>query len=330
MWQFFINILIFCLVLFIYLHIYFHNKICNDLEIFHIDNLDNINKDYLEEILDHRQPVIIDHQDEVFLSKLSWDQIYNNNSAFDIKIRNKNDNSENSDLYINLPLESANKLFEKDQNNYYFSEFNKDFIQETGLNKIFSSNDSFLRPYMVCNMEYDLMMGKLNTYTPFRYNCNYRNFFMVTDGSVRIKITNPSNSKYLLPEYDYENFEFKSQIDIWNPSNLHKSNFKKLKFLEVDLIPGQIFFIPAYWWVSVKFTSKNTVLSTFNYRTYMNNLAITPCYLMHFLQLNNIKTKSVKLDSNFETTDIKNMVFKDEKDEKIIEEEKDKETGKIE
>ena len=312
MWPLFINILIFCIVLFIYLHIYFHNKICNDLEILHIDNLSNINKDYLEEVLDHRQPVIIDHREEIFLSKLNWNQIYNNNSAFDIKIRNKNDDNNQSDLYINLPLESAQKLFDKDDNNIYFSEFNKDFLQETGLNKVFSTNDSFLRPYMVCNINYDIMLGNLNTYTPFRYNHNYRNFFMVTDGSVRLKITNPNNSKYLLTEYDYENFEFKSQIDVWNPLNIHKTNFKKLKFLEVDLKPGQIFFIPAYWWYSIKFTTKNTVLSVFNYRTYMNNLAITPCFLMHFLQLNNIKTQSIKVDTSFKTTDINNLEFKNE------------------
>ena len=48
---------IFCLVLFIYLHIQFHLKTSNDLEVYEIDDA---SKDKLEELCDVRQPVIFD------------------------------------------------------------------------------------------------------------------------------------------------------------------------------------------------------------------------------------------------------------------------------
>ena len=50
-----IALLIFCLVLFIYLHVYFHLKTSNDLEVYEIEQP---SKDKLEEICDLRQPVI--------------------------------------------------------------------------------------------------------------------------------------------------------------------------------------------------------------------------------------------------------------------------------
>jgi len=43
----FFTILIFCIVLFIYLHIYFHLKVCNDLEVLEIDQP---SKEKLEEV----------------------------------------------------------------------------------------------------------------------------------------------------------------------------------------------------------------------------------------------------------------------------------------
>ena len=58
------TILIFCLVLFIYLHINFHLKQSNDLEVYEIDQP---SKEKLEEICDIRQPVIFDYNVENLL-----------------------------------------------------------------------------------------------------------------------------------------------------------------------------------------------------------------------------------------------------------------------
>ena len=55
------SMIIFCLVLFLYLHIFFHLKTSNDLEIYEIEQP---SKDKLEEICDLRQPVRFDYNSE--------------------------------------------------------------------------------------------------------------------------------------------------------------------------------------------------------------------------------------------------------------------------
>ena len=160
-------------------------------------------------------------------------------------------------------------------------------------NKNLKYNDEFLRPYMVSNCNYDVMMGSNGTCSPFRYEINYRNFFLLTQGSAQIKLAPPHSTKYLYPIYDYENFEFKSPVDPWSPQPKYAADFDKIKCLEFTLTPGKTLFIPAYWWYSIKF-NKNTSISVFNYRTYMNNIAVVPYIGMHALQIQNIKRNVVK------------------------------------
>ena len=108
----------------------------------------------------------------------------------------------------------------------------------------------------------------------------------------------PQSIKYLYPVYDYENLEFRSPVNPWNVQPKYLADFDKIKCLEFSLPKAKTVFIPAYWWYSIKFT-KNSSLSCLNYRTYMNNLAISPYIGMHILQLQNIKrntTKNAHLD----------------------------------
>ena len=54
-----ITIAVFCMVLFIYLHIYFQLNTSNDLELYEIEKP---SKERLEEICDLKQPIIFDFQ----------------------------------------------------------------------------------------------------------------------------------------------------------------------------------------------------------------------------------------------------------------------------
>ena len=285
-----IGFFIFCLVLFIYLHVQFHLKKANDLEMYEIDQA---SKDKLEEICDIRQPVLFDFDNQKIVETTNKDYIVNNYHAFEVKIRNVKDNDSNSELYMPLPLHSAAKLFEEDNNCCYYSENNSDFLQETGVVKNMKYNDEFLRPFMVSNCNYDILMGSTNTCTPFRYEINYRNYFVLTQGSAQVKLAPPQSIKYLYPNYDYENFEFNSPVNPWSPQPNYAADFDKMKCLEFTLTQGKTLFIPAYWWYSIKF-NKNTSISCFRYRTYMNNLAIIPYIGMHALQIQNVKRDVAK------------------------------------
>jgi hypothetical protein len=136
-------------------------------------------------------------------------------------------------------------------------------------------------------------MGSAHTCTPFRYEINYRNYLLLTQGSAQIKLSPPHSIKYLYPVYDYENFEFRSPVNPWNPQPKYSADFDKIKCLEFTLVPGKTLYIPSYWWYSIKFND-NTSISCFNYRTYMNNIAILPYICLHALQIQNIKRDVVK------------------------------------
>ena len=284
-----INIFIFCLILFIYLHIQYHLKTSNDLEIYEIEQP---SKQKFEEICDIRQPTIFHFNNTNLVNETNISNILNKYYAFDMKIRNINDiHKKEEETYMPLPLHSLNKLLTDDKSASYFSENNSDFLKETGVAKVFKYNDDFFRPHMVSNCYYDILRGSDKCYTPFRYEINYRNFFMPTQGTVKIKLTPPKSIKYLFPNYDYENFEFSSPINPWNVQPQYSSEFDKVKCLEFDLNVGCTLFIPPYWWYSIQF-SENSSLSIMKYRTYMNNITISPYIFMYALQVQNIRRKS--------------------------------------
>ena len=285
-----ISILIFCIVLFIYLHINFHLRTSNDLEVYEIDQP---SKEKLEEICDLRQPVIFDYNVDGLLNDCNIDNIEKNYGAFDIKVRNIKEYDDVSELYLPLTLNTGREIFRKDSEERYLSENNQEFLEETSLIKNMRYNDNFLRPYSVSNCSYDLLFSSNNTKTILKYELNYRNFFLVTQGSVKIKLISPKSSKYLYTIKDYDNFEFLSPVNPWDVQNQFKSDFDKLKTLEVTLNKGQIIFIPAYWWYSIWF-QENTSLVSFKYKTYMNNIAISNHLLVNMLQNQNVKREIAK------------------------------------
>jgi hypothetical protein len=289
-----ITLFIFCIILFLYLHIQFHLKTSNDLEIYEVENA---SKDKIEEICDLRQPVLLDFTDIEELNKIihttNKQFLLDNYPVFDVKIRDVKDDKNNSELCVPLSLHVASKLFREDKNAKYLSEGNSDFLYETGAVKNMSYNDEMLRPYLVSNCHYDVLFGSDNVETPFRYDLNYRNYYLVTQGSVKIKLAPPKSIKYLYPINDYENLEFKSPINPWEPQSKFRADFDKIKCLEIVLTPGRVLNIPAYWWYTFKF-DEDTSVSCFKYRTYMNNVAISPKIFMYALQNQNVERKIAK------------------------------------
>ena len=70
----------------------------------------------------------------------------------------------------------------------------------------------------------------------------------------------------------------------------------------MNISKGKLLFIPAYWWYSIKL-SKDTVLASFKYRTFMNNVAILPDLFMALLQNQNVKHMTVKT-ANLQVSDL--------------------------
>ena len=243
-----ISIFIFCIVLFLYLHIHFHLKRSNDLEVYEIEQP---SKQRLEEVCDIRQPTTFEFYNEQLLTKLSYQGIHTNYRAFDVHIRDVNKTGSSSAvdaetaktpqkgtenegvLYIPVTFKIAHEVLKKDTEMKYISECNADFIDETGLIKIFQLNDEFLRPYMVSTCMYDIMMASTGTTTPLRYEVNYRNYFLVTQGRIKILLIPPKDTRYLYPINDYDILEFRSPVNPWKVQPEYQDDFDKIKTLEV-------------------------------------------------------------------------------------------------
>ena len=304
--KYFIAVFIFCVVLFLYLHIQYHLKTSEDLEVYTIERP---SKETLEEICNIRQPVVFEFQNERLLESCNLATLDDNYGAFDIQVRDVTNKDENSELYLPFLLKEAINIFSQDKSEKYISEKNQDFLKETGAVKNYTYNDAFLRPPLVSKCIYDFMTGSIGSKTPLRYDLNYRNFYYVTSGKINIKLIPPHNSKYLYPVKDYDNFEFRSPVNVWDVQSEYKADFDKVKVLDVSLSKGEIIYIPAYWWFSIEYEKISSVCA-FKYRTFMNYLAISPEIVLSMLQGQNIKRDIVK---------------KVETDEKKEERDKDKE-----
>ena len=284
--ELFFSFIIFCIVLFFYVHIHYHLKTSNDLEVFDIDMP---TKEKFEELCDIRQPITMKYNNSKILEHFKNNTIQNEYGAFDINIRNINtENKTDIEKYVILAYNTANELFNNDSESKYYTENNESFLVETSLIKILQNNDLFLRPYMVSSCSYDLLTGSQNTTTVLKYDFSYRNFIYVTEGDITIKLTPPKNSKYLYKQDDYELLEFRSLINPWNVDKKYEKDYNKIKFLEITLKAGDLIFIPAYWWYSIKYNIRSTLLNM-KYKTYMNIVSLTPTLVVHYLQTLNVK-----------------------------------------
>ena len=288
--NYFIGIFVFCVVLFLYLHVYYHLKTSNDLEVYTIERP---SKNKLEEICDLRQPVVFEFSNDRLLESCNLASLDDNYGAFDIKLRDIHQKDENSEMYLPFLLKEALKVFQSDKDGKYITENNEEFLEETTAVKNFRYNDSFLRPPMVSKCTYDFWSGSIGAQTPLRYNLDYRTFLYLTSGKAKLKLIPPHSIRYLNVENDYDNFEFRSAINPWDVQQRYKADFDKVKVLDLEVIPGNIIFIPAYWWYSIEYEELSSIC-VFKYRTYMSTLSTLPKILMSYLQKQNVKREIAK------------------------------------
>jgi hypothetical protein len=261
------TIIIFLIVLTVYLHINYQLKKSNKLEIY---NIDFTSKEQLEEISKLRQPFVFDDD----LMDIDRNYLLKNYSKQNIQLTNKISNDS-----VTLKIGEAITMIDK--NDIYFSEKNHDLLNEYFLKEI-EKRERNIKPIFTGTCIYDLIIGSNKTYTPMRYDINHKNYFLVTEGKIKIRFAPPNCEKYLDPIIDYEKLDITSQINVWN------TKIEKVKFIDIIVEKGKMIFIPPYWWYSFEFIDKATIIS-FKYRTYMNIITITPYLFIQHLQLQNVK-----------------------------------------
>lgn len=277
------HIVIFFITLFCYIHIVYNFKISNEFEVF---NIENPSKEKIEEVCELRQPVIFNYDKFENLDKLD---ILNTYDIYDINIRDSSDNN----YTLPLNFKESQQLMEADKKSSYYSEYNSDFLKETGLIKNIKTNDDILRPFGTIFSEYDLLYGSNGSNTLFKYNMNFRNYIFVQNGKANIKLCPPKYTKYLWEIKDYSSFEFYSQINPWNVDDKYVKDFNKTTYINISLDAGEILYIPAYWWYSIQFDIDTEIINL-KYTTFTNYVAILPHTIMRILQKQNTRIITAK------------------------------------
>jgi len=286
-----IIVIVFCVILFFYLHIQYQFKCNSDLELFEIYET---TKDNMEEICNMRQPTVFTQVDEhlmnTLVGQINKEWLETKYAKYSVQVREMNSNE-----YASLPLNASLRLMNKGDvsQHYFYSENNQEFLSETGFAKKIS--DRVLRPYLCSRSMHDIMFGSQGSSTPLRYSIYFRNYYVCTKGIVYVKLIPPKYAKKLDTIYDYDLFEFRSPHHMWNDkfgTTAHHS-IPDVKSLEIALSPGKLLYIPAYWWYSFQY-GEDATLVNFSYQTYMNRISNSHHSFMYFLQQNNIRKKFTK------------------------------------
>lgn len=242
-------LIVFICVLFIYIHIQHQYKVSNDLEIYKVIPK---TKDDIEDLMELRQPAQFYFDNRNLIDSLSLPSLEDNFGSYEVSHSNGKKNKLTQVIQMMRNTDSKIDITMK----------NKDFLDETELYETICRGDDILRPPMCNGMDADLLIGKRDITTPLMYHIHYRTILMNTFGDVEVIMIPPKYAKYIQREMDYDTLSYVSEHNIWE-----MNNETKIKAVRTALQVGEILYIPAYWFYSVRFTTTGSIcrLSYFTY-----------------------------------------------------------------
>ena len=278
----FLQITIFLIVLFVYVHITSQLKTTNSLEIYEAETLTTTQ---LTELCNIRQPC-------VFYFDISRSTNAINNLGISktdmLNIYIPNDNIKSSPLQIKSEYLNINQITKSCSS--HFSCYNSSlFLNNSELENSFKSQDSFLKPIGHIYTIRDLLIGGNNGTTPFKYDINNRTFLTAYTTSFRIQLSPPSSVNELSPQYDYDLFEFKSNINPWSSNETDAVIKSKISTHIIEVCPGQTVYIPPYWWYSIQFNNTLSHIGYIGYHTAVSALSVSPYLIMRCFQMQNTR-----------------------------------------
>ena len=252
-------LIIFLFVAFVYIHVLFHLKVNNLLE---IQSIEITGKEDFEEQCNNRLPFIFHFQNNSFQQEFSQTNLQEKYKSFDL---------------YNITTNSETSLKDIVNEEHFISYNNHSFLEESDLVNILNKEDSFLRPTFTCYKDYDLLCGK-SISSNFKSSLFFRNFLYVVDGELELYLCPPKSTKFLNYNYNYNNFENETYMNPFEEETQKSIAFDKIKPEKVVLKKGQAIFLPSSWYYSYKMNDITNVIC-FKYRTFMNMIALTPNYI---------------------------------------------------
>uniref|UniRef100_A0A6C0HY04 Cupin-like domain-containing protein n=1 Tax=viral metagenome TaxID=1070528 RepID=A0A6C0HY04_9ZZZZ len=292
-----ITIVIFIVLFFLYIHINAHYAKNEDLEIYETDYTNN--KD-LQDVCNLKQPTLFEFSElcpELFENEnYTLDKLCKKYDKYFVKVKDSTDyfTDPPTEIVDSVPLSLGNYriLAMTDSKKRYYTEGNDFFIEDAALSV--SNVDEYLKPNFSVKTAYDIIAGSAGTCMPMQYHNHYRRFLIVTSGMVHVKMTPWKSNKYLHSLKDYDNYEFRSAMNVWSPdsnkSEKIRADYDRIKFTEFDVHKGYVLYIPPYWWYSLQFAENmDTVVLSATYDSAISMIANCTDLFKHFLQIQNNK-----------------------------------------
>jgi hypothetical protein len=247
-------IFIFIIILVLYIHLLFHWKVSNDIDIPHITLPD---KDTIERVADSRQPFLFEKPMDTLLHMNGLDEHVNIQKQ--------------GEAPLSVPHKAMLSAIKKEPYISYNNTGLLDITQWIKESTIFSTLDTYLKPPMCWKSTYDIIYGNGGVFTDLQYSMNNRYYICVLEGPIDIKLCPPKTSDVL-------GITTPSKVNIWSPNDKDKQQMDECDTILLQIQKGSIFYIPAHWWYSIQFSEFGCVM-TYSYTTYMNTISHIPSKL---------------------------------------------------
>ena len=308
--HFFYGFVVFMIVLFVYMHVMETYKTSEKLQLYEMDYTDN---PALQTACNVKQPIVFEFRPvfaEFFYRQSP--QIYlEQMGLIDVALKDTDDYWMRNDLesvdYVVISYKSMHSLIRSDARGHYISEGNGDFVADANLGDLYRRLDEYLKPAYACHTGYDIVFGSKRATFPMRYHTHDRIFLCVLSGKISVRMATWKSSvnfgggggrgeppRFPTIIRDYENYEFRVRENPWKPAGGGDvfTNFQT-RYLDFTVLAGQILFIPAYWFYSIRLDETDTILAEIKYNSPINMLANAWDIGKWYLQQKNIERVDV-------------------------------------
>lgn len=188
------------------------------------------NADYLAALFGHKQVDISVSQNGIFIGtpESGFDKLRRKIQFRDFINHLTSNQSELADNFYYLQQQSIPRVFPELMEDIVFPEYfpQKNYVEPT------------------------IWIGGVANISPLHYDA-MDNLFVQISGNKRFRLFDPQQTSSLYPFPANSEIPHISQINIDNPDLGKFPNFTKAKYYECVLAPGEILFIPVFWWHQV-------------------------------------------------------------------------------
>lgn len=206
----------------------------------------------------------------VFISEHCRFKYYDEAKVKDHKLDKFNPPAKRTEMKI---WEFAERIKGDDDKKYYLQQSLNDTVGKNIVKDFLSFNWEWATKQQVQNSwgpltSNLLLIGPQGSITPTHYD-EQQNFFGQLKGQKRFLLFSPEQYECLYPHPFWHPHDRQSQVDLEKPDLDKFPNFKRLHGYEAIVDPGDVLYLPMYWWHQVESSQHGgyTVSVNFWYKT---------------------------------------------------------------